>query len=451
MTDVTNPFLRRLAGAGGDGVHAEELGDRARGAWALNFALQLLARTLSKVGDVLASPRTVLPWLLAAGGAPAWTAGALTPLRESGALLPQAPLGNWMRGFAVRRWFWVVGALLQGVSVASIALIADRLAGQSLGLFAVGVMVVFSLARAMASISSKDILGRTVPRGRRGRLTGTSASVAGALSLAAGAALGFSGLKAAGVDGTDASTVDGVRTLLWIAAIGWGLAALAMAAVREEPAENGGNGSLREGFGLLRRDDAYRRFVITRGLLAGTVLAMPFTVLLTREATGDRLEALGLLVVAAAAARMVSGTVWGRLADRSSRRTLIVAGAAASLVLAAVFVLSQVDLPSTTAMVIWTVLFFLLGLAHTGIRTGRKTYVVDLADDETRPLYVGVANTLMGIVLLGSTALSGLASLWSPSALIVVLAVLGGSGALMALRLPEIDELQRRRTPDAGG
>jgi hypothetical protein len=116
-----------------------------------------------------------------------------------------------------------------------------------------------------------------------------------------------------------------------------------------------------------------------------------------------------------------------------------VGGLAAAAVLATVFVVAALGLEGTLAAVVFGILYFLLALAHEGIRQGRKTYVVDLAPDDLRPLYVAVANTVMGSVLVLSTALGAVASAYSERTLVALLALLGVAGSLVALRLREVE------------
>ena len=82
-------------------------------------------------------------------------------------------------------------------------------------------------------------------------------------------------------------------------------------------------------------------------------------------------------------------------------------------------------------------LFFLLGLAHTGIRVGRKTWIVDYASADNRARLVAVSNTLMGIVLLLGGAFGLLAEVIGEGPVILVFAILGLCGAALALTLPE--------------
>mgnify|MGYP007044784285 CR=1 FL=1 len=50
----------------------------------------------------------------------------------------------------------------------------------------VAMLVVFSLSRGLCSVSAKDVLGKTVPKGRRGRLNGWAASLSGLFVLGVG-------------------------------------------------------------------------------------------------------------------------------------------------------------------------------------------------------------------------------------------------------------------------
>lgn len=98
-----------------------------------NFFLILAANTLTKLGDALANPKTVLAWLMAYVQAPLFLVGFLVPIRESGSMLPQILIASFVRQVARRKWVWVAGALLQACAVAGIAFAALTLAGARAG------------------------------------------------------------------------------------------------------------------------------------------------------------------------------------------------------------------------------------------------------------------------------------------------------------------------------
>jgi MFS family permease len=81
----------------------------------------------------------------------------------------------------------------------------------------------------------------------------------------------------------------------------------------------------------LRKDPELSRLIVARGLLTATALAPPYLVLLASGATEETLDSLGAMLLASALAALVSGYVWGRLSDRSSRLVLVFTGLAGAL------------------------------------------------------------------------------------------------------------------------
>lgn len=415
-----------------DGPPREGIREEAVGEVPRNFGRQVLASVGSKTGDQLSKPGVILTWLLTVLGAPTAAIGMLAPVREAGSLLPQIAIGSYVQRFAHRKGFWVAGSLLQGGAVIAMGFAALLCEGAVAGWTIVGLLAVFSLSRGINSVVSKDILGRTIPKSRRGRLGGLAASISGWTAVVVGLAFVFqpAGELPVGV----------YAVLLFVAGALWVAAAFAMGRIVEPPAETEHRGG-KETLAVLRhlRDDRiFLRFCLARALLASTVLSMPFYVVLAHEATGGKSAALGLLMLAGSLASALSGVTWGKMSDQSSRRTLAIAGLAAGLVGCLTAGLSGIEFGSAGALWVYGLLFFLIGLAHTGIRSGRKTYLVDHADAGNRAELVAVSNTLMGVVLLASGAFGLLAESLGERVVILVFALLGIVGAFLAWTLPEI-------------
>ena len=414
-----------------DGRVCKDIPDGACTVLPGNFLRQLGAMALTKLGDALASPKTTLAWTLAAVGAPAWMLGWLVPVRESGSMLPQLALGAWVRQRPRRKSAWLLGAVLQALAVAGMAAAAFWLEGAAAGATILGALAVFSLARGLNSIASKDVLGKTVPKTRRGRLGGYAASVSGAISLLVGGALLWRAEQAG----------PGLLAgLLAVAAGCWLLAAAVYAGIKEQPGSTeGGASGLREALGklrLLRDEPDFGRFVLARALLLVSSLSAPFLVLMARDEADTGPGELPWFLLAAGAAALLSGPFWGRFADVSSRRTMQLAGALASaVVLAAIAAQAWAG----DAAGPWLVgLFFLLSVAHDGVRLGRKTYLVDLAGGNRRTDYVAVSNTTMGAVLLAVGALTGAVGAASVPWALALLAGLGLAGVATSRRLPDV-------------
>lgn len=120
---------------------------------------------------------------------------------------------------------------------------------------------------------------------------------------------------------------------------------------------------------------------------------------------------------------------------------MTVGAATASAIIVALVVIVSLpgyDPRSAAAGILCTAAYFLLTLAHTGVRVARKTYVVDLASGDLRTTYVAVSNTTMGIVLLAVGAVSSGLAAWGVEAALLLLAAMGLAGVVASLRLPEV-------------
>lgn len=398
-----------------------------------SFVLLLASYFLTKLGDAIASPKTTLAWLTTAVGAPAFVLGLLVPIRESGSLVPQLLIGSVIRRLPVRKWVWVAGSIVQALCIAGIGMVAVNLEGVVAGWAILALIVAFSLARGFCSVSSKDVLGKTVPKSRRGQLTGWSASAAGLLSVGVGVTLM---LPVAGELGTDA-----LGALLAAAGGLWLIAAAVFARVPEYAGATDGGRNAREALaklGILVTDRPFRRFVLTRALLMCSALSAPFYIALAQSKLGSPPYLLGAFVAAAGVASLVSAPVWGRFADRSSRFVMLIAALITSGAGIATFVVNLAA-PSLTGTAWFLPLaYFVLSVAHSGVRVGRKTYVVDLATGNQRTDYVAISNTTIGVLLLVVGSVGALAPIITNAGVIALLSTMGLGGAIMATTLPEV-------------
>jgi len=396
--------------------------------------VHITALTLTKMGDSLVDAKLTLTWLLGALGAPTAMVGALVPVRESLALLPQLAVGQWIREHPVRKGFWIIGSLVQACALLAMALVAAFLQGAAAGWCIIAALALFSLGRGVTSVAAKDVLGKTVDKSRRGGVSGIATSISGLAAIGMGAALLWFGAP----QGREPLVI-----LLCVAAVLWLAACAVYATLREQPgATEGGKQGLQgilDNLGDTWNNTQLRSFLATRTLLISSGLAAPFYVSLASQRGQQQLGELGLLVLMAGIANLVSGRVWGRLSDRSSRWTMAIGGglcAALSLTVASAVGL---DWAIGKAALWYGLVIFVFYLGHAAIRLGRKTYLVDMATPDNRAQLVAVSNTLIGVLLL---LIGGLSSWLSHLGILPVLYCLGAmsaAGALMALRLPAIE------------
>ncbi len=390
----------------------------------------IAGQALQNAGDQVVKASTVLTWLLVALGSPAWAIALLVPIRESGSMLPQAALTPWVRRQRQRKWVWVAGAAGQAIAVAAMAGTAAVATGTAAGVLILLELAAFALSRALTSIASKDVLGRTIPKGRRGDINGIATLVSGVIAVTIGVGIRLWG-------GGDANT-DVLAWLLGAAALAWVVALAVYARVREpeggEADPDPGQGWVARSWGLLAHDRPFRRFVTVRALLLVSALSPPFVVSLAAQQGSAGLSGLGPFVIASGLAGIIGGRPFGRLADRSSRTLMIVGAAAASAIILALLIVNQM----AAASWLFIAAYFLLTVTHTGVRVARKTYVVDMATGDQRTEYVAVSNTAMGVLLLAAGAVSSALALVGPEAALLFLAGLGLVGVVAGRTLEEV-------------
>ena len=396
-----------------------------------NFFKHVGSLTLTKSADGLVDPKLVLSWLMTSLGAPVALIGLLVPVREAGALLPQLVTAGFLRRLPRRKWAWAAGSVVQGLAAAAIGIIAISLTGAAAGWAIVLALAILALARSVCSVCYKDVLGKTIDKSRRGTATGLAGSIAAATTIVFALTLSF-------------QLIDRMLLVtggLFLAGAAWIVSGLLFATLKERAgATEGGKNALKEAlanFSYLRGDPQLRRFILTRGLLTATALAPPFMIAVGSQA-GEGYDKLGFLVLASALASLCSSFVWGRLSDRSSRKVLIFSALVAAIILAATSWLAFAG--TLSGGYIMPVLLFGLMIAYQGVRLGRSTHLVDMADQDTRAAYTALSNTVIGLLLLAGGVFSLVANWFGGE---VVLAIMAGMSGLAILAAWGLEEVQR--------
>jgi predicted MFS family arabinose efflux permease len=221
-----------------------------------------------------------------------------------------------------------------------------------------------------------------------------------------------------------------------LAALLFSGAGLVFSTLREEPAPGQAGSAALGQLKLLRADPQLRRFIWARGLLTATALAPPYIVLLGAQAGQGTFDRLGALVLASSIASLLSSWVWGRMADRSSRKVLMLSALAGAAALLAAVLLDLTGASGT----VWALplVLFVLMIAYHGVRQGRSIYLVDMAPEGRRAAYTAVSNTVIGILLLGSGLFGALASLAGANVTLMIFAVMSLAAFGVAKGLDEI-------------
>lgn len=401
-----------------------------------NTHLFVAAQGLQGLGDRFVAAKTVLPWAFQSAGVPAWMTGLLTPIRESGSMLPQSMLSKFVRRSKRRVGVWVLGAFGQALSAALMIPVIFLTNGPTLGALILLLLALLATSRALCSIASKDVQGRIADKGERGKLLGRATALGGAIALLTGILMIFLAEVPLWL----------IAVLIGIGALAWAVAGLLFSQIKEEVSVGDKISKTdaptkpwwQELRSLLRDDSTFRKFVAVRSLMLVSSLSTTFLVMIAHGAD-SAWASLGVFMAVSALAEMVAGPVSGLFSDRSAKNMLSAGAFIASLGALAAALLSWLG-PKELVVIILPVLYFVIQLAHTSIRVARKTYLVDVAKGDKRTVYTANSNTLMGIVLLIAGAISGALAMLGPEAALVFLSLTGLIGVFGARSLPEVSK-----------
>lgn len=339
--------------------------------------------SLNKLADLLISAKTTLTAVLISVGAPIWMVGWLVPIRESGALLPQVLISIYLRKHTQRHIVWRIGMATQAFSVLGILFSVILLSGFTAGTVILVSLIFLSLGRSACSLTVKDMEADIVEKGKRGNLIGTASTVSGVVTFIIAIPL---------VVFNDSLSSDVLLFTLSGSFLAFLLTLICVWPVKTNVNVDSAKGQLLS----VNFDKTIYKFIFVRGLFVHSALVAPYFMI---ERNGDAKELLPIYIAAEAAAALLSSIIWGRIADKSAKLTLQISGLLALCACGALLWLESASI-ITSAL-----LFFLLSISHTGVRTGRKTYSLDIKNGHERTELVGFSNTAIGIILLSFGAL----------------------------------------------
>ena len=395
----------------------------------------IISNSLMRIGDTLSDSKTILTWLLSALGAPAFAISMLVPIRESGSMLPQIFISGFIKRFKKRKPVYITALVGQGISVLTMSLAALFLSPSLAGYTILCALGAFATFRAFTSVTSKDIVGRAIPKGTRGRLSGIASTISGILATVAVIII---------LTNRDQNSPALLAYIILGASALWFLATISYSFVYEPvpdiPSENqldskhSLTADLIQRISLIKNDTRFRDFIISRTLLLGTALASPVIVVIAQKSNSVATTLISF-IIAGATASAISSYIWGRTSDRASHLSMALGGILAAITGIAAIIIYYL-LPTIASLAYtWPLLFFVFNIGYTGVRLGRTTWVIDATEGDQRTNYVSASNTLVAILIIVLGIIASPLQALSPIYPIIFYTACCMIGSIYALRL----------------
>jgi hypothetical protein len=372
-----------------------------------NFRLGVANGVIFTLGEALSDPGLVLALLMRQLGGSLAVVGLLPALKNGGWLLPQIVVGGRLQAYRYKLPLYKRSAFLRlvayGAMVAAIYAIPIIPASAVIGVILL-CYAIYSLAGGTGSLAFQDVVAKVIPARQRGSFFGYRQLIGGLLAfLLAGPLVQ---LLVGAQSPLSFPFNYGLLGLLSYMLISIGI--LSFVLIAEPPQQRVApslslGASLRRAPMLLRRDADYRYFIVARMLSRVGQIGEPFYIIYAVEELGVPVGMVGVYLATRALSAALSNIYWSRVSDRVGNRILMLQTSALLLVAPLLVLVLPLLLGWAGSMVIgWSfgLVFLALGAATDGSNIAGFTYMMEIAPEAERTSYIGLANTLLGIVTM---------------------------------------------------
>ncbi len=413
-----------------------------------NLALLAIDMTSFSVGLTFLGPATVLPGLVRALGGSPVAVGALGVIQSGGWYLPQLFGGRQVAHRPLVKGYLVLMAcisrIILALTVPALLLFAVRAPTLALAIFLVAYGG-FTFTDALGGVGWFTVLAKTVPLDRRGRVMGSIQSVSSLVAIGAGIVVRA---ILARPDPFPANYV----LLIVLATVLTSVSPLAFWFVREprsvvESEERPGwREYLSRLAAILGRDARFTWLIITGWIAALADMGGAFYVLFAADRLHVKPEMIGLFISANVVGTLVSGVLLGHLGDRKGSATVIAVSMALRCVCPGLVLVTPrlAGLHPWMAPGLLLLIFGGLGMVGGAYMIGFTNYMLEIAPEGERSLYISLAQTLGAVVMFAPLAAGWLVEAASYEALYGVALAMALVGMAVSLRVPRGAGVQPR-------
>jgi len=379
-----------------------------------------------------ARPDSVLPAFVRQFTRSAPVIGLVATVWNGCWLLPQIVAAHWisdkprkkpylMAGLSGRVAFWFLAlALWLGLGDAPSVMLT----------FFFVCLGIFALTDGLASVAWFDMLARAIPMKRRGRLIGIGQVIGGLAGLGVGWVISL-------ILGSPRLGFPDTYALMFaLVGVAFVPSSVALVLLREPRTEIDLEAWARtQQSGWLRplvQDRTFRRLMVCRVLVGMVALASPFYVVHATDVLNLPETAVGGFVAAQQVAGVAAGALLGVVSDRWGPGYTIRIGSALSI-LGPLFALVAHVADGGLLSQAYPVVYVALGIFQSSTMLGFYNYLLEIAPDDRRPAYIGLGNTIMGVLTLAPTLGGWLLEATSYTTLFAVTAGLIFAGFLAAM------------------
>ncbi len=305
---------------------------------------------------------------------------------------------HFLSAYRYRKKFLIIGIYLRALAFLGMAAFMFFF-GVGLPWLVVGSFflwsLLFSLSGGFAGISYDDILGKLVPRKRRGRLYAMKQFASSLASFGGGWVIAHM------FSMSNLRFPNNYATVLFLGFVGLVVASIAFWFIKE-PASQINEGKRPKLSALLarvpvilRNNPEFARFIVVENLSSFSLMIMPFYMLYAKDMLQVSDVYIGRYLLYQVGGKIASNLLWGwvtgRLGNKKTVELCLLLGGIIPIVALSIIHLG----PDFFGLV-----FLLVGFVYSGRRVGFMPYLLDIIPADERPVYLGIRGTLNFLVVL---------------------------------------------------
>jgi MFS family permease len=399
-----------------------------------NFAAFTVDYVFFSIALAFASPSSMLPAFVRQFTDSAPVIGLVSTIFNGCWLLPQVIIAQVVGRRMHKKPFLLIGAtgrIAFWIIAMGLWLGLGQHPSRMLILFFV-CLGAFAVTDTLASVAWFDMMARAIPLKRRGQLMGIAQVISGLGGLGVGVAITVI------LSSPRFPFPNNYALIFTLASLALVPTVIAAALLREVPAGDAGSNGKRWGhngwLSPLRQDPAFRRLMVSQVLVGMISLATPFYVVHATDALNLSQAIVGSFVGAQQVAGVASGVLLGLLSARRGPSPTIRVGSAVAII-GPLFALVAHIAGDSVLSHAYPLVYVTLGVYSSSNMLGFYNYMMEIAPEDMRPTYIGLGNTIMGVLTLAPTVGGWVLESTSYTVLFAITAVSVFAGFLLALRL----------------
>ena len=352
-----------------------------------------LALTMSMI-----EMNTVLPSLISNLTSSTIAFGGMYSIMLGAPLVFNLIFSGFLQRFPLKRKFLLIGIYMRGLSFLGMALVTLIFAKSNPKVALVSLYFLtflFSISGGFASIAYSDIVGKLLPSEKRGGLFAARQFFSGVAALLGGFFIAWvfkPGNLVFPMNYAIGFTIGAIG--LMIGGMGfWKLVEPASEIKKEDLVIK--NNFVRGMVEILKADRPFLKFILIENITSFSLMILPFYMVFIKNSYSNYMDYLGVFVIAQVVGGITSNFLWAFVSRKFGSQSVVKLCVFMGALIPVIALLINPLGP------IWYILvFLLLGFITSGRIIGFEPYLLDIAPNEKRTIYLGIRGSLNILVVL---------------------------------------------------